>query len=227
MLTDTQIESMLEGHFDALSTTETVIDARLIVATYRRHQRRVRLSFAGVAFATVALVTMLPLAIGGGGSRGQSSFGEAVHLGSYTLRLPSHYRLVDDATSQCWAVAVFQVPASSTTAINDGSPYTNEVIASDIEQQGACVAMAITIPYSMSVAGVDPFEVSGSQSVSIGDYAGWIYTTTGGLNGGQEVELGVEIPSASGQYQDIVVGALGLTENTIEAIVANALSSSS
>jgi len=226
MLTDTQIESMLEGHFDALSTTETVIDARLIVATYRRHQRRVRLSFAGVAFATVALVTILPLAISGGGSRGQSSFGETVHLGSYTLRLPSHYRLVDDATSQCWAVAVFQVPASSTTAINDGSPYTNKVIASDIEQQGACVAMAITIPYSMSVAAADPFEVSGSQSVSIGDYTGWIYTTTG-FNGGQEVELGVEIPGASGQYQDIVIGALGLTENTVEAIVANALPSSS
>jgi hypothetical protein len=223
MLTDTQIESMLEEHFEHFTEVVTKIDARSVIVNHLR-RRRTRTSFVTVAAASAGLVLALGLA-GGGRSPGQTT-ALKVHLGSHTFRLPSHFQLVDDSISHCWSVAVFQVPFSTSTAVNDGIPYTNEVIANDIDQQGSCVAMGMTVPYFSNSSGLDPFEVSGSQPVSIGSFSAWVYTTTG-FNGVQEVNLGVEVPDASGQYHDIVIGALGLSESTVESIVASGLSTSS
>ncbi|HUZ41971.1 MAG TPA: hypothetical protein VMU68_11355 [Acidimicrobiales bacterium] len=236
MLTDTQIESMLEGHFRDLTGSGAVIEPDSIIAKYQRHQRRVRRSLSTTAGVVVALGTALSLTLGGVGSHRQSSSGEAVHLGSsgevvhlasYTFRLPRHYQLVNDVTSQCLAVALFQVPFTDTTApLSNSSPYTNEVIANDVAQQGSCVALAITTGYSMNTGGADPFEVAGSQRVSIGSYTAWVYTSVG-WNGVPAVDLGVEVPEGAGQYRDVVIGTSGLSVNTVESIAASGLSSSS
>jgi hypothetical protein len=78
----------------------------------------------------------------------------------------------------------------------------------------------------MSGSGTDPYEVSGAQSILINSYNAWTVTTTG-WNGLSAVDLGVQIPLGGGEYQDVVIGSLGLTLNAVETIVASWLSTDS
>jgi hypothetical protein len=227
MLTDTQMESMLEEHFASLAVPANLLDGRTIIALSRRRHRRRAVSLTSVAAVAVSLAIVLPLALSGTAVSNQGKANDFARLASYRFHLPHQFHLVDtSAPSHCWAVAVTQAPFSDTTAPIGPTPFTNEAIANGAASQGSCVAMAITSSYVMSGSGTDPYEVSGAQSILINSYNAWTVTTTG-WNGLSAVDLGVQIPLGGGEYQDVVIGSLGLTLNAVETIVASGLSTDS
>jgi hypothetical protein len=222
MLSEPQVESLLEAFFATPDST-TSLDPVTIVSEHHRRQRRTRIWVGAVLATAVLLAISLPLALVGNGPSRLPLSGPSVHLSSFTFHLPSAYRL-DAHTSECHATATLQAPFSTSSPQIIARPYSSEVIASDVAQQGGCLAMAISNPYTKGANG-DPFEVEGSQAISIKSYSGWVYTQTG-PGGAEQVNLGVAVPDGSDVYRDIVVGTLGLPLNTVESIVASGLSPS-
>ena len=209
---------------DAFHERDALADALSIRRGQRRVPRRRAYLAGAAAVLAAAAATAIPLSLGGG----TSSAAPVLKLASYSLRLPTQYRLTAAAASTCGPPMVIAAPASGQGTLTSPS-YGLQVDAAG-NAAGGCIFMVLAPPYTPTASQPDPEAFfRDSQHVQVGPYVAFIWT--GSLtysrapgDGPVETMLFVEIPLSGGQQQDLVVGEEGLSQSQLITLVANGLS---
>lgn len=184
---------------------------------------------AGAAAVIVAAAgTAIPLSLGGGGSAPATP---VLQLASYSLRLPTRYHLTSAVTSGCNPMVMWASPPGDGGGSDATTPdYASGDVAA-ATAAGGCLSMVLAAPYTPTASQPDPEAItSQAEPERVGPYNAYIrtgslyYLPQTGQYGPVETSLYVEIPLANGEMQDLVVGAEGLSQSQLLALVANGLS---
>lgn len=213
MLSDQTLEEELRLHFHD-ATNELVADDRLVHRVIRRARlRRVfKLTGAAAGAAVVAGAVLILTSLT------RPDQGTSIHLASYSFPLPHGYHATSSMSYGC-RFSVVAIPGLLTP-----SPYSNMNLSSAASNHGGCIAMLLSPSYNLTQSGSDPYELPGAGSVAVGSYAGWA-TSFQTLMDKTVVEVGVRVPMSNGAYHDVIVGAIGLSQQTLTALLEQGLSS--
>jgi hypothetical protein len=145
--------------------------------------------------------------------------------GSGELGSPAPCNLGDVAYSWKEPVSYRSTPASDTTA-SESPQYP--AIKTAATSDGGCVSLLLTPPGSVGSNGLPEMIRSSTESeVKVGSYFGEVGIPQQILGtraaGAKEVVLQVQIPRSGGQIQELVVIAIGLTEDQLVSIVSQGL----
>ena len=172
----------------------------------------------------IAAAAVIIAAVGGtlalSHERGSS---DIIRLASYTFHLPSRFHTTSSAPHSCMPLATVDAPFSGSSAQIIEHPYNSPQVASAITSAGGCITIAMTNPYMPTADAPDPFRVSLSTPITVAGHVAWIESGQQGT--GDALDLGVQVPYGNGQYQDLVVGTVGLPSNEVVRLVARGLQS--
>jgi hypothetical protein len=194
--------------------------AAMVIARHRGSRRRRVVGAIGLVVAFVGIGVPAGLASAAGGAPSGSST-VALHLASYTLRLPGGWRLADGRAGPC-AAAGAASGASSHSPSPSPSPGGGLATAMAMASSGGCVLMLLTSPFSPGGAG-DPNIPRGARKVPLGRYQAWGISSGYSRSSG-ETGLVIEGPAPGGQIQDLVIGASGLSQAALVSLVSANLS---
>ena len=193
-----------------------------------RHNRIASTAAAGLLVLAVALVGFL---LPSGGTRSST-----IQLAGYTAHLPSGYTANPAPEPKCrvYPVAVHapgHLPAALTSAYAVNAPGGT-----------GCLGSWLTASYASGsgrMAPVDPDappnglreNIDGYQAI-VGNGNDLVFTITGPLDAvqiegedpvGVSVGVWVQIPTLGGGYHDLIIGALGLTQDQVLGLLRSAL----
>lgn len=216
------------------------------VRRYRRWRLRRRLMLASPALVLAGAVGIVA-GLGGfglGQPAVKSEIGTAsVRLAKFTFPLPKGYRLAAVDTSACRALVIFTSPITPTSlaAPSTGSrPYTpphvaqlyppssssqTSSMAAAAATNGGCLLMALTVPFTPTQSTANPYLASSGQKIDVDGYAAWLTSSANASNG--SVQLTVQLPAGNGKFEDLGIGARGLSAETLLTVVSRGLASSS
>jgi len=184
--------------------------AAVVIARYRKGRRRRLAGAVGLVVACAGIGVPLGLTSSSGSTSARSS-STVLRLASYALKLPGLYRLSSTKAAPCAAAIPARAagPAGPAGVVAAASP-------------SGCVVMVLTPPVSPAVPGPagDPEIPRGARQVSAGRYRAWL------IPPGQApgpAGAGLVIESAAPGGQDLVVGASGLSEPALVALVGAGL----
>lgn len=237
MQTDEAFEEELRLQFSMMDSPEP--SPGFVEATVRRYRRwrlRRRLMLASPALVLAAVGVVAGLGGFGGGQPGVNpETGVAsMRLARFSFPLPKDFRLASVETSACRALVVFKGTPPSVPPSTGAHPYTppdepqqylpsssaaTANMAAAASTDRGCLLMALTVPFTSTQATANPYVASG-QKVDVDGYTGWL-TTTNATHG--VVQLTVELPEGSGNFQDLGIGARGLSAATLLTVVSQGL----
>jgi hypothetical protein len=242
MISDQQLGDALSRQLHDLAgelTPEQNLADR-VIRRRRAGRRRARLS--GVGGVIAALVAAAVLTVGGSGTPAQTQLGQSqLRLASYTFKLPRRSHAVSATPAACAIGAVVTYEAPGASPSNPQQP----MIAQAVTDNGGCVSMLLTAPYTPGAANApdEAFPVVDQHPVQIGSYAGTVGTaevvgsagdgssdlTINGVSvpsGTTHQFLTVHLPTSDGQVQDLQVAVAGISEQQLVAIVSSGLTQS-
>ena len=233
MMTD-QLENELRGAF-ARNAADPVapqaVHTRLVQRDY--HPRTAnRGHLAGLATAATAAAAGItsPLALT---ATQAPAAGAAIRMASHTFRLPSGYRLTAAASAPCHPFAVYLGPPAHTTDSSMRSMLGAGMRAA-VSSAGGCIVFTVAPRYIPKPGAPDP-EAYTEHPVQVGKYHGYIFHMSMDVSQGSAgqrltpgwhhaTNLWVQLPAGNGQLRDLVVGATGLSDQSLIDLVAKGLS---
>lgn len=203
------LRNALEHDLDHVMPREGL--AALVIARHRRIRRR---RVAGAVGLVVVIAGIgIPLGLtSSSGSRpahpgpggGLPDHMVTLQLAPYTLTLAGDYRPTGPGQAACAAAA----PAGGTEA-------------AAVAPSGDCVLMLLTASFAAKAPGPegDPYIPRSAREVSAGRYQGWLIPQP--RAGATFV---IELPSADGQFRDLMISSSGLSPTALVSLVSAHLS---
>ena len=250
MQTDNAFEQELRLQFsmmDAPEPTSHMVES--IVRRYRRWRLRRRLVVASPALVVAGAVAIAAGFGVFGGSLDHQPVAKSeiaavsMRLTGFAFPLPKGYRLASIDTP-CRALVVFKSPViPGTTGLatprTGASPYTpphvaelypaasspqTSAMAAAAATNGGCLLMALSVPFSPTQSTANPYLATSGQKITVDGHAAWL-TSVNASKG--SVQLTVQLPAGKGTFQDLGIGARGLSAQTLLSIVSKGLANSS
>ena len=163
----------------------------------------------------------------------------SIRVANYTFPLPSGYRLASVETSGCRSLVLFTSPTDRLAPSATGShPYTPPRVAqlypptsspqasnmaAAAATNGGCILMALTIPFTPTQSTGNPYLATAGQKVNVDGYAGWLTASAGTSNALGLVQLTVQLPAGNGEYEDLGIGARGLSAKALLTVASHGL----
>lgn len=218
------------------------------VRKYRRWRMRRRLLVASPALAVAGAVGIVAGLGGFGGSGGRvpatnkpEIAAASMRLTRFTFPLPKGYQLasIDNA---CRALVIFSNPSPQLAPPGTGpypyspprvsklypassSPQTSTMAAA-AATDGGCLLMALTVPFTPTQSTANPYLASSGQAINVNGYEAWLTASTGTSDGMGLVQLTVRLPAGNGKFEDLGIGARGLSAQSLLTIVSQGLGKS-
>ncbi len=248
MQTDEAFEEDLRLQFSMMEAPEPkpgLIEET--VRKYRRWRMRRRLMVASPALMLAGAVgTAAGLGVFGGSGAGQpavqSEIGTAsMRLARFTFPLPKGYQLASIDTA-CRALVLFTnptrtglpTPSTGSHAYTpprvaqlypaSSSPQTSTMAAA-AATDGGCLLMALSVPFVPTQSTANPYLATSGQRIEVDGYAAWLTASANTSNG--SVQLAVQLPAGKGTFEDLGIGARGLSAQTLLTVVSQGLANSS
>lgn len=215
------------------------------VRKYRRWRMRRRLM---VASPGLVLAGAVGIAAGLGGFGGTDQpvvksqiAATSMRLGNFAFPLPKGYQLASIDTA-CRALVIFTdptrtglpTPSTGSHAYTpprvaqlypaSSSPQTSTMAAA-AATDGGCLLMALSVPFVPTQSTANPYLATSGQRIEVDGYAAWLTTSANTSNG--SVQLTVQLPAGKGTFEDLGIGARGLSAQTLLGVVLQGFTNSS
>jgi len=194
--------------------------ATVVIERYRKGRRRRIAGAVGLVVAFAGIGVPLGLTSSGGGSSAARSSPVVLRLASYALKLPAMYHLTGARTPACAAAtdaALATVPAPRAAPDPRAAPAPRAAPPAAASGSG-CVVMLLMPPVAAAdPGGGDPEVPRGASEVTVGRYHAWLVPAAG-----RQHEL--VVAAAGGHGPDLMIGASGLSQAALVALVQTSLS---